>query len=426
MDNQEITISILGSGGGVAKAVLAILNQSLQDPNDPIHSFINGCHIHLIDKDQKKMEYYEPFIPHLKHAVSLHQFDLNNLNRFRQHLILTNTTIVIDVSWADTVEMLQCCDEMGVHYVNSALENTMVDENEDLEGFTLLERYLIFDENRDRFTNIKAIIGSGMNPGVVQWMALEMMKQSPGEKPLGCYVVEHDSSFYADRSLVQEKTVYSTWSPECFMDEALLNYPMFMKQHAPLVLYNYVYELEFKVRLGDKQFYGCLMPHEEVITLGKAFDMETGFIYRVSEYVTDLIRANLGNPDDLWEWNHKVLDPADGELDGEDLVGVLLVYKDKERFMYNVMSSKSIFPQYRTNATYFQVACGIYGGLSALLLDDIPQGVYFVDELLLETESRYGKYISYYMKDFITGENSGSDGLMLDRVKYWKDGEWII
>lgn len=35
-----------------------------------------------------------------------------------------------------------------------------------------------------------------MNPGVVQWMALE----------------EHDNSFFADKSLANKKTIYTTWS----------------------------------------------------------------------------------------------------------------------------------------------------------------------------------------------------------------------
>jgi homospermidine synthase len=417
LDNKKITLTILGSGGGVAKSILAILDKSYQNVDDPIHSFISSCNLHLVDRTQKKMKYYEQFIPHLRHTVTLHQINLNDLKKFRQHLIDTKTTIVIDVSWADTVEMLHCCNELGVQYINTALENTKVDEEEELKGFTLMERYRIFEENRGRFTNMKAIIGSGMNPGVVQWMVFEMLKQTPDIKPLGCYIVEHDNTFYSDPSLGQKKTIYTTWSPECFLDEAILNYPMFMKQHRSLFFYNAVYELEFKVSLGNKQFNGCLMPHEEVITLGKAFDMEIGFIYRVNDHTTDLIHANLSNIHDLWDWDHKVLDPLDAELDGEDLVGVLLVYKDRERFMYNVMNNKSIFSEYKTNATYFQVACGVYGALSALLLDDIPNGVYFVDELLLQIDTGYGKYLSYYMKDFVTGENNNSDGLLLDRIK---------
>jgi hypothetical protein len=151
--------------------------------------------------------------------------------------------------------------------------------------------------------------------------------------------------------------------------------------------------------------------------MGRLYDMEIGFIYKVNDYTSDVIRSNLDHAEDLWNWEHKVLDPADAKLAGEDLVGVLLVYKDKERFMYNVMDNQSVFSQYKTNATYFQVACGVYGAACSLLLDEIPNGLYYVDELLTKTTTDYGRYVSYYMKDFTIGENAGSDGTLLNRMR---------
>lgn len=144
--------------------------------------------------------------------------------------------------------------------------------------------------------------------------------------------------------------------------------------------------------------------------------METGFIYKVNEHTTELIRANIDHIDDLWNWNMEVLDPAQKELEGEDLVGVLLVYEDKEKFMYNVLTNKAIFNKFKTNATYFQVACGIYSAISTLLLDNLPQGIYYVDELLLKTNTNYGKYLSYYMTGFVVGENNFTHGNLLQRA----------
>lgn len=415
--NQSHTFSLLGSSGGVAKALLSILNKALEDINDPIHSVLINSRFHFIDHKQKDFEYFQQLFPTLSPKIELHQFDLRDTNQLLHHLIQTKTNMVIDVSWADTVEVLECCNQLQISYVNTALENTEVDENEDLEGFTLLERWRIFEENRNRFMNTKAVICSGMNPGVVQWMALELLKQFPDEQPLGCYIVEHDTTFFADPSVIEKKTLYSTWSPECFLDEAILNYPLFMKQGVPLAIYDDVYDLEFPVKLGSKQFSGCLMVHEEVISLGKMFPIETGFIYKVNDYTTNLIRQNLNHIHDLWSWNHQILDPSDHELSGDDLVGVLLVYRNKERYMYNVLSSASIYPEYKTNATYFQVASGLYGAISTLLLDHITNGVFMVDELLTSTSSKYGEYVSYYLKHFVVGENPESDGLLLDRMK---------
>ncbi|KAA9028471.1 saccharopine dehydrogenase NADP-binding domain-containing protein [Niallia endozanthoxylica] len=417
MKSNKIVMTVLGSAGGVAKSVLSILNKSVVDTNDPIHSLIKNSVIHLIDLNQKEIDYYSSRFPQLYPHFILHEFDLKDTKKLTKHLKNTKTAVVIDTSWADTVEMLQCCNKLGVKYVNTALENTFIDENEELfEGFQLAERISHLEKHKDLFTNTTAIIGSGMNPGVVQWMAYELLKDSK-EKPLACYIVEHDTSFFKNPLIAKENTIYTTWSPECFLDEAIASYPMYFQHHTPLYLYEDVYDIEFKVNLGKKQFYGCLMPHEEIFTLGKIYDVESGFLYKVNDHTTDLIRSNLDDVDKLWDYDMEVLDPQTAPLDGEDLVGVLVVYPEKEHYMYNVSSNEEIFSKFQTNATYFQVACGVYAALSVLLKDSIPKGAYYVDELLHKTKNQYGKYLTHYMTTFVTGKNKHTDGLLLQRMR---------
>ena len=84
-----------------------------------------------------------------------------------------------------------------------------------------------------------------MNPGVVQWMAINLMKENPDNPPLACYIVEHDSTFYADKNLIEPNTIYTSWSVECFLDEAILCYPMFVKHH----LQHYLYEDVLCIRI---------------------------------------------------------------------------------------------------------------------------------------------------------------------------------
>ncbi|WP_349407522.1 S-adenosylmethionine decarboxylase related protein [Pseudalkalibacillus sp. SCS-8] len=420
MNNRSGSITVLGSAGGVAQSFLSILNSVLTDKLDPLYPFLITCKLYLIDWKQKDLSYYQKRFPNLKDHIVLREFDLKDTAIFSKHLVESKTYLVVDLSWADTIEMVTCCDDLGIAYVNTALENTWVDENEDIfEGFPLAERMEQFEAKKNSFKNTSAIIGSGMNPGVVQWMAHELMRKSPDQLPDGCYIVEKDTSFYRDQNEAKQNVVYTSWSPECFLDEAILSYPMFMKQGTPLYLYNQPYELQFHVTLGDQSFSGCLMPHEEVYTLGRLYNMETGFIYQVNGHTTQLIRDNLSNPNEIWDFEMKVLDPNDAPLSGEDLVGILLVYEDKERFMYNVMNNEDVFNKFKTNATYFQVACGLYAGACSLLLDKLPKGIFYVDELLVETENQYGNYLKQYMKAFITGENASSEGLILDRIKKW-------
>lgn len=415
--NDKLVLTVLGSRGGVARAVLSLLNRAAQDTSDPIHSLISQCELHLIDRKRNGVSYYRNLFPSLWDRIHVHRFSSANIPRLKQHLEQSGTRIVIDVSWGDTVETLRCCDELGVRYVNTALENTMIDKQEEMyRGFPLIERVRIFDRSRESFTNTAAIVCSGMNPGVVQWMAIELMRQHPARRPLACYVVEHDSSFFADPSRAKPDTIYTTWSPECFLDEAILCYPMFVKHHTPLFLHEPVYAVEFKVSLGPIHFNGRLMPHEEILSLCRLYDLEGGFLYRINAHTTELILRHLDNPDTLWDMDMAVLDPQEAPLVGEDLVGVLLVFDDHEAYMYNVMSNQAIFAEYGVNATYFQVACGVYAALATLLLDRVPLGIYYVDELLLSTECNYGKYLSHYMHEFVIGVNAGSDGLLLQRM----------
>lgn len=418
--NDNLIISILGSCGGVATSLLSILNKACSDKSDPLYNFINSSKFHLIDLNQKDNKYYTKNFPNLLNKLTFHKFDLNDVDALTTHLKDSKTSIVLDISFADTVDTLRCCDSLGIIYINSALESISVDKNEDLEGFPLQERFEIFESHKDEFKNTTAIICSGMNPGVVQWMAIELMKKYPNEMPLGCYIVEEDTSFFYDERLADKETLYTTWSTECFLDEAIYSYPNFIKNHQSLFLYKEVYELEFKVRLGKREFFGCLMPHEEALTLGKMYDMETGFIYKINNHTTNIIRDNLDNLDSLWERPMEVLDPKKYPLTGTDSVGILLVFSDKEAYMYNALDNKKAYKKYNTNATYIQVASGLYGALATILLDNIPKGIYYVDELLVNTDSKYGEYLTHHLESFVTGENIGSDGDLIKRMRQIK------
>ena len=183
---------------------------------------------------QKELEYYHNLFPNLVNKLLLHEFDLMDTMTFKKHLENTKTDIVVDLSYADTVEMLKCCNEFGVKYVNSALENTMIDENEDLfAGFPLIERIRYFEKFKKSFTNTSAIVCSGMNPGIVQWMAIELLNKYAQDSPIACYIVEQDTSFFKDKKLAKENVIYTTWSPECFLDEAIMSYPMLIQHHTP-------------------------------------------------------------------------------------------------------------------------------------------------------------------------------------------------
>lgn len=415
--DHPFVITVLGSSGGVARALLTLFEKSLHDEHAPLHAYLNNAKIHGVDREQKPRSYYRSFAPELTHnRLKLHQLDLTDAASLKQHCVRTKTELVIDLSWADTRSMLACCDELGIGYINTALEDTEVDDMPEVEATSLLERISRFGEVEDTFKNVKAIVCSGMNPGVVQWMAVKLMKEQPDRLPRAIYVVEKDDTFYADPSLAKPETVYVTWSPECFLEEAISNYPVYSIGETTFMIYGDVYQREYWVQLGDVSFSGCLMAHEETIVLADHYDVESAFIYRVNDHTTNLIQNNLDDTDELWEHDQKLLHPDDGELVGSDLVGVLLVYDDHERYMYNNLTNKEAYDRFQTNATYVQVASGVYAAACVLLLDGVEPGVHWVHNLTEDDDSRYGDYVTYYLREYVTGTNERSDGTLLERI----------
>lgn len=80
------SITILGSCGGVAKAVLAILNKTVQDKSDPINPIIEKSLIHLVDKRKIDQMSLAHSYPNLKNQLVIHPFDLINQVALMEHL----------------------------------------------------------------------------------------------------------------------------------------------------------------------------------------------------------------------------------------------------------------------------------------------------------------------------------------------------
>src|SRR5574341_1955888 len=116
---QEVAISIFGSAGGVAKALLSLLNKSILDPNDPLHSLINNSKLHFIDYNQRDINYYNQICPDLLEQMVLYEFNLEDLTKVREHVFETKTTLIIDLSWANTIDILDICNDFGISYVNT-------------------------------------------------------------------------------------------------------------------------------------------------------------------------------------------------------------------------------------------------------------------------------------------------------------------
>jgi hypothetical protein len=58
----------------------------------------------------------------------------------------------------------------------------------------------------------------------------------------------------------------------------------------------------------------------------------------------------------------------------------------------------------------------VYAAAAVILLDGIAPGVHWVHDLTEADDSRYGDYVTYYLREYVTGMNEQSDGLLLARL----------
>lgn len=413
MSRPAQNILLLGCCGGVARGLLGILERALDTPADPFHQWLRTARIHGVDPAPPP-DFLENYGPALRERLTLTAGAADDENDILDRLRSTNSGLLVDLTGGDCRAAILACERAGARYLNSAIEITGPMQCEPVRILEEIEIFQAFRKER----RLTGIVGAGMNPGVVQWLALDLIKRAGDEIPRACYVVENDTTFFADPTRAQADRVYTTWSPEGFLYEAFHSRPIFMRGSRPVAIWDRVYSQEFLVRLGEESFYGHLMAHEEVLNLGRLFDMETAFLYRVNDHSCRVLERTTAGPGTPVEPDCESLRPGqDYELAGADLVGVLLVYPDREVYAYNRLATDEVYERYGVNATYYQVACGTAAALACLLFDEPGPGLFYVDELLLDTPARFGEYLRAYLKDFQYGRNDRVDGLLFDRMR---------
>lgn len=82
---------------------------------------------------------------------------------------------------------------------------------------------------------------------------------------------------------------------------------------------------------------------------------------------------------------------------GEDNIGLILDYKNRQIYYFNSISNSSIK---NTNATLRQVIVGVYSALFTLLYDSLKSGVYFPEDLY-RTFYKYCLFKNMDVQEFI-------------------------
>ena len=285
--------------------------------------------------------------------------------------------LVVDLTGLDTIPLLQQTDEAGVSLVNTALC---------VRKQTPEEAVHALFPRRVRPARVPHILGSGMNPGAVNlWVRHGIERHGV---PREVVHFEYDTSMTPDRW-----RPIITWSKSEFLAETagtpsgfahgahvepLL--PDAMAHPASLRPY-----LEPILPLPHYPA-GFTILHEENLTMARRYGFVSRFIYALHPRTTRYLLARRRAKGRLAESDLVLGDNIALPLEGDDLVGVALEYRDRRVCYWSRMPNEALVG---TNATCAQVAIGLWSAVLTLLTHRLPPEVHFAGDLYDTPYRRY-------------------------------------
>lgn len=365
---------VLGCHGGVGRAVLALLEHSA--PGRRLRESIET--LTLVDRAQP-----DPGVP-VRDAVLLPPAQVNSSRDLERLIQAHDVTQVVDVSSIDTVDCTRACDELGVDFLCTSVEEWPG------RGSVPTDHAIarLLPPRRPALEHRSHLVGSGANPGIVNalaFTALEEFAARAGTAPTVDALDIHAVLITEEDTTVELDARHSTgvfpmtWSPIHCLEE-LFEPAAFAARGGKVVgLGHPPTESWYCARCGDRLIEGMAVPHEEIVTLARHLpSAEIGFIYRIPPAAR---RALEAHPDrrspEAWQ-PRRLCPPWTWNLSGRDRVGVLLCSRRFGELWMGFDTGMALGLSMGTNATQLQVAAGVLAGWDQL---GSRKGIHFVEDL---------------------------------------------
>ena len=294
------------------------------------------------------------------------------LDDLRARLATEAFDAVIDLAPTfDKRRSVAVCDEAGVSLVNS----TMVDWTEDIHiaAYNFLDR-------RPEAARRPHIVAAGMNPGAVNAMAEEIIRQT--EPPDAIVYWEYDDTM---PGCGRFRGPAITWCPSESTAEITEDWNFEVLEEGTVLLHEDALDWPLQ-KLGHAGVpmdlvpvppaaEGFLIGHEECVYMGWRHDTAVKFVYGFHPENMRLIRAAGYDvkPELLVRGPHE-------ELIGRDIVGVACRFDDDWRGQYCLLENSPEIPL-DSNATCALVAAGVAAAVKVLAEAPPKPGVYLTHEL---------------------------------------------
>lgn len=365
---------VVGFDGGVGRAVMGALART--DLGRNITSAVTE--LVLLDADPAQRRLALPRARHLPPSA------IRSGEALAAVLRSNRIDQVIDLSFLDTLECVRACDALGVSSLNTSVENW---PGARLDGWTALVKSIL-PGARPRLDRSSHLVGSGMNPGIVNALVpagiaafAERAGVEPTAEALDLYailVTEEDTT--VDAGAPEDTGVFPmTWSPVQCLEEILLPDTVVARGGVIGGLGHPPHAAAYRARCGERIIEGMVVPHEEIVTLAQRYpSVEMAFVYRLPAAAR---RALAAHPERSapGDWPiHRMYPPEAGALTGSDRVGVLLCSRRFGELWIGHEVDVAAGLRLGTGATHLQVAAGVLAGWGQL---GARPGIHLVEDL---------------------------------------------
>ncbi|HTK59986.1 MAG TPA: saccharopine dehydrogenase NADP-binding domain-containing protein [Candidatus Baltobacteraceae bacterium] len=369
---KKPNLMILGAGGGVAATVLHHL---------PDYRNLFGKLL-LVDPHAKVKR--NAFIEHKILDYRMIPLRVDAAGRRGEYVRLLKrhrADIVLDLTDGDTIPLLEATDEAGASFITTGLN---------AEGRSIPETVDEVWRRRREMKRAPHIICAGMNPGCVNvWARYGIERHG---KPNGITHFEYDTS-----QMTRRWRPMVTWSIKQFLEEAV-------RDQGGIVLGRYktrpLLPNALVQRVGMRSILSPIMPlktypegfrmfHEECSSLSNMYDVPSQFVYAIHPKTMRRMIELYGKKGRIDDRDLLIGDNVENVLEGSDTIGVRLEYPRTTVYYLNAFPNTNVIG---TNATYTQVAVGVYAALFTFLEGGLKNGAYFPEEL-------YGTYFTDFVLD---------------------------
>lgn len=258
---------------------------------------------------------------------------------------------LVNLTGFTSKELLLMCDERSINYIDTGTEVNSLSDGIDLPT--------AFSAFRSMKLNIKAIIGAGMNPGIIEVI---YAKYRPASHHVAIEL-EYDSAKCANGS------IFNTWSPVSFYTEYCINDTFFFHRELHM-LNSKAYQVSIEDQIGSTVYKFYLVPHEEVLSIAQSNEscIISAFLYSPPSDICDYLVTESAR---LISETIRYI-PVFNDITGEDCVGVLLHNLEDatapSSYYYNRACHRECYQRYGVNGTSWQVVCGILSAIHFIQL----------------------------------------------------------